>query len=166
MHRDRKHDHHGGSDSTDADRRNWARAGPGHNRTSLPLPPSQWQAPHLEKQSEIHQDASEPDIDLVEAAFADGFVLTTDPTSFLRLARIPFKAILDDGRVLELLRVEIDMATDVGCLMPHVGGGSFRYDPLPASMTTRRRRLRFVYFDGKELQGFDLAKVRELPEFV
>ena len=52
--------------------------------------------------------------------------------------------------------------TDVGAVMPHLGGESFRFDPLPASMVSRRRRLRFVYFDGKGLRPLDLAEVRGL----
>ena len=46
--------------------------------------------------------------------------------------------------------------------MPHLGGASFRYDPLPAKITSRRRRLRFVYFDGKELRPLTLGEVRAL----
>ena len=34
----------------------------------------------------------EPDIDQVEATFVEGFAATTDPTSFLRLANVPFEA--------------------------------------------------------------------------
>jgi hypothetical protein len=59
-----------------------------------------------------------------------------------------------------LLRVEIEAATDVGGIMPHLGGASFRYDPLPAKITSRRRRLRFVYFDGHGLRPLTLGEVR------
>ena len=44
----------------------------------------------------------------------------------------------------------MDSITDVGRMMPHLGGTSFRYDPLPGKLVTHRERLRFVYFDGKE----------------
>ena len=97
-------------------------------------------------------DHGEPDLDLVETAFVDAFIIAADPTSFLRLARVPFDTTRPDGTRLVLLRVEIDAVTDVGGIMPHLGGGSFRYDPLPAKITSRRRRLRFVYFDGKEVR--------------
>ena len=50
----------------------------------------------------------------------------------LRLARIPFE-IAADGSSLKLLRVEIDALTDVGSLTPHLGGATFRYDPLPSN---------------------------------
>lgn len=48
----------------------------------------------------------------------------------------------------------------MGSVTPHLGGGSFRYDPLPAALVTRRRRLRFVYFDGAGLRALSFAAVR------
>jgi hypothetical protein len=63
---------------------------------------------------------------------------------------------------LVLLRVEVDAIADVGAVTPHLGGTSFRYDPLPARMVSRRCRLRFVYFDGERLRALDLAEVRGL----
>ena len=93
-------------------------------------------------------------------AFIDGFMDAPDPTSFLRLARMPFEITAADGSKLNLLRVEIDALTDVGSLTPHLGGASFRYDPLPAGMVSHRRRLRFVYFDGENLRPLSFAEVR------
>ena len=66
------------------------------------------------------------------------------------------------GATLRLLRVEIDALTDVGSLTPHLGGGSFRYDPLPANFISQRRRLRFVYFDGENLRGMSYADLRDV----
>jgi hypothetical protein len=43
-------------------------------------------------------------------------------------------------------------------------GLGMRYDPLPASMVSRRRRLRFVYFDGGAASVLTLGEVRELAE--
>ena len=83
-----------------------------------------------------------------------------DTVSFLRLGRIPFEMTAADGARLKLLRVEIDALADVGSLTPHLGGGSFRYDPLPASLVSHRRRLRFVYFDGENLRPLTFAEVR------
>ena len=37
-----------------------------------------------------------------------------------------------------------------------------RYDPLPASMVSQRRRLRFVYFDGGRLRLLSLADASAL----
>jgi hypothetical protein len=53
---------------------------------------------------------------------------------------------------------------DVGSVTPHLGGSSMRYDPLPASMVSQRRRLRFVYFDGGAASVLTLGEVRELAE--
>ena len=57
-----------------------------------------------------------------------------------------------------MLRVESDAVTDVGALMPQLGGGALRYDPLPARMVTHRRRLRFVYFDGNAPRVLTLGR--------
>jgi len=131
--------------------------GPGHNRAPE-RPVAQWQTPHNPGQQP--RPAAEPDLDKVEAAFIDGFIAAPDPFSFLRLGRIPFEMIAADGARLNLLRVEIDALADVGSLTPHLGGGSFRYDPLPASMVSHRRRLRFVYFDGEKTRPLTFADVR------
>jgi len=162
MHRGHDHDHHldGGGHSNGRAPSAAPLPGPGHNRAGAI---AQWQTPHLAHDHGHHAPAgAEPDLDQVEAAFVSGFTAATDPTSFLRLANIPFEATDGDGRKLVLLRVETDLVVDVGSVTPHLGGGSFRYDPLPAAMTARRRKLRFVYFDGKELHLLGFAEARKL----
>jgi len=135
-------------------------AGVGHNQVNAPARPAQWQVLH----GDPEPGGNEPcgavtDLDLVEAAFAEGFLVAGDPTSFLRLARVPFQATTPDGAKLALLRVEIDSIADVGAITPHLGGDTFRYDPLPATMVSRRRRLRFIYFDGARLRPLSLGEV-------
>lgn len=153
MHRGHDHDHHHHGDGTSS----------GHNHVT-PLRATQWQTPHLPPDHEHGHDHhhGEPDLDLVEMAFVEGFASAKDPASFLRLARIPFEATAADGTKLVLLRVESDAVTDVGALMPQLGGGVMRYDPLPARMVTHRRRLKFVYFDGSAPRLMSLGEVREL----
>jgi hypothetical protein len=80
----------------------------------------------------------------------------------LRLSNVPFEATAVDGTKLVLLRVETDLVTDVGSIMPHLGGASFRYDPLPAAMVTRRRRLRFIYREAGGIRALSFAEVRAL----
>jgi hypothetical protein len=162
MHRGHDHDHHHGDGGHRYDANGHA-PGPGHNH---PRPPAtaQWQTPHLAHSHAPEPVAGEPDLDLVEAAFVEGFTITTDATSFLRLARVPFEATTTDGAKLALLRVEVEALTDVGAITPHLGGGSFRYDPLPGRIASRRRRLRFIYFDGKATRALTLGGVRELSE--
>lgn len=160
MHRGQDHGHHGDS----GHRHDHGHApGPGHNHARAARP-VQWQTPHIGDDHAHEPAAGEPDLDLVEAAFVDGFTVAADPTSFLRLARVPFEAKAADGAPLSLLRVEIEALTDVGAITPHLGGGSFRYDPLPGKIASRRRRLRFVYFDGKTTRPLCLGQVRELCE--
>lgn len=133
-------------------------AGPGHNG---PPAAAQWQTPHLPKGSEVQVD-DQHDVDLVEQSFVEGFQAASDPTSFLRLAGIPFSVSDGAGRLLSLLRVELDQTTDVGSITPHLGGQSYRYDPLPAKLVSKRRSLRFVYHDGETLRALSFAEARGL----
>ncbi|MFO1047983.1 MAG: hypothetical protein U1E52_08820 [Geminicoccaceae bacterium] len=135
--------------------------GPGHNHG--PRRAAQWQTPHLpHDHGSPAPDQPEPDFDLVEAAFAEGFATASDPTSFLRLAGVPFEASDPAGTRLCLLRVELDQVADMGTVTPQLGGGSFRYDPLPAKLVSRRRRLRLVYHDGTGLHRLTLGEARSL----
>jgi hypothetical protein len=159
MHRGHDHDHHdhhnGGGGLT--------LAGPGHNHTVAARKPVQWHVPHRsEAPADAAAHAPESDLDLIEAAFVEGFREASDPTSFLRLAQVPFEISSADGTRLVLLRVEVDAIADVGAITPHLGGTSFRYDPLPARMVSRRSRLRFIYFDGQGLRALGLAELRGL----
>jgi hypothetical protein len=155
MHRGHHHDHDAGGGSWQPE---IARVG--HNQENMPVRPAQWQVLHGDPKPGGGDPGSPvTDLDLVEAAFAEGFLAAGDPTSFLRLARVPFQAITPDGAELALLRVEIDSIADVGTITPHLGGDTFRYDPLPAKMVSRRRRLRFIYFDGARLRPLSLAEI-------
>jgi len=139
--------------------------GPGHNHAHGPQRVAQWQRPHLDDAHAHDADLGphpEPDLDLVETAFVEAFANAPDPTSLLRLAQVPFAATAADGAKLALLRVEVDAITDVGSVMPHLGGETFRYDPLPAALVARRRRLRFIYGDGHALRTLSYAQVRAL----
>jgi hypothetical protein len=80
----------------------------------------------------------------------------------LRLAGIPFAGVAADGRLLHLLRVEIEDLTDVGSAVPLLGGAGMRYDPLPEKLVSRRRHLSFAYHDGAELVRLGFAEARGL----
>src|SRR3977135_1328348 len=112
--------------------RGWSAAIDIHHNQPVPGQPAQWQTPHRERAQDKVVRRAEPDLDLVEAAFAEGFAEASDPTSFLRLAHIPFEAVADDGAKLALLRVEVEAVTDVGSLTPHLARGRRRVDPPPA----------------------------------
>ena len=138
--------------------------GPGHNVP--PTRPRQWQTPHRDHDHEHEHEApgdAEPDLDLVEAAFIEGFEQARDPTSFLRLARVPFVT-ERGGRRLELVRVETLCRSDVASVTPYLGGAGHRVAPLPEALVARRRALRFVYLgpDGQEV--LSLADIRPLPD--
>lgn len=133
--------------------------GLGHNAARRPI---QWQTPHDPSASQGETRVAEPDFDLVEAAFVAGFANAPDPTSFLRLARIPFTGATVNGGVLKLLRVETEEAVDVGAVSPPLGGGPMRHDPLPAKLVSRRRRLAFIYFDGAQARSLNFAEALAL----
>ena len=171
MHRDHDHDHdrwppprplstvsHGHT----TDQGITCRPGPQPRATRRVAWPS-GRRPHLDPHDAEPHAHGEADLDQVEAAFVEGFLAASDPTSFLRLAGIPFTATAADGAKLVLLRVETEVVADVGSVTPHLGGGSFRYDPLPQALVSRRRRLRFVYFDGAGPRHLTFADVREEP---
>jgi len=135
--------------------------GPGHNQPQADV--AQWQKPHLPEGTKVQvNDRAAPDFDLVEASFVEGFSTASDPTSFLRLAGVPFSAVDGDGKTLSLLRVQLDQTTDVGSITPHLGGQSYHYDPLPTKMVSKRRSLLFIYHDGAELKELSLAAARGL----
>lgn len=135
--------------------------GPGHN--APPRRAAQWQTPHLPHDHGRPGDETPPetDLDLVEAAFAEGFASASDPTSFLRLAGIPLVMEGKGGARLGLLRVELEQIADTGTLAPQLGGG-LRYDPLPAKLVGRRRRLRFVYHDGERAVPLTFVEAKGL----
>ena len=126
--------------------------------------PTQWQTPHL-PHDHRHEapEPKEPDLDLVETAFVQGFEAAADPTSFLRLAKVPFVT-ERDGAKLELLRVQVENTVDVASVTPWMGGGGHRVAPLPASLVSRRGRLRFVYLTSDQRLELSLAEVRDLPD--
>jgi hypothetical protein len=150
------HDHHDHGDPHEPQY-----GGTGHNHAPSQRSTVQWQTPHR-PQAGSNADTAETDLDKVEAAFVESFFAASDQVSFLRLARIPFQICWLDGGRLQLLRVEIDALTDVGSLTPHLGGETFRYDALPAELISQRRRLRFVYFDGKGLRPLTFAEARNI----
>jgi hypothetical protein len=139
-------------------------AGPGHNHG--PAAETQWQVPHKHGDHDHgheHADsAAEPDFDLVEASFIEGFWTASDPTSFLRLAGVPFRGRDAGGRELALLRVEQEQAADVACVTPQLDGQGVRTDPLPAARVGRRRRLRLVYLHASEPVRLTLSQARAL----
>ena len=154
------HQHHDQGHGHDHDHHRHPAAGRGHNRPKA----VQWQVPHRPEGAEDATPPAERDLDLVEQSFVEGFLRAADPTSFLRLANIPFVGLDGAGRRLHLLRVETESLTDVGAVSPLLGGAGVRYDPLPARLVSQRRRLAFVYHDGRRLERLDFAQARRLAD--
>ncbi|MCA1408017.1 hypothetical protein I6F26_28200 [Ensifer sp. IC3342] len=150
-HHDHGHDHHHSSHQN---------AGPGHNRQSRTV---QWQVPHRPESEDV-SPPRERDLDLVEATFVENFARASDPTSFLRLAGVPFVGVDASGKCLHLLRVETADRTDIGAVVPLLGGSGVRYDVLPARMTSHRHDLCFLYHDGREVVRLSFAEARKLKD--
>jgi hypothetical protein len=158
MHRGHHHHHHHDHDFAHGE----APAHPGHNGPAKDA--VQWQTPHAHEHHHPEPKAPEPDFDLIEAAFADAFPQAPDPTSFLRMAGVPFVGRDGTGRRLFLLRVETGATTDIGSVTPVLGGGSVRYAPLPSHMTSRRRELAIVYTDGTKTIRLSLGEAKLLKD--
>lgn len=152
---DHHHDHNGGGHGHSH--------GHGHNQPQAKT--LQWQTPHLPHgHAHAPEDPRKTDLDLVEAAFVEAFMNASDVTSFLRVAGVAFVGEDESGARMHLLRVETEDLVDVGAVAPLLGGAGVRYDPLPAKMTSRRRRLAFLYHDGSAVRRLDLACAKALAD--
>ena len=85
--------------------------------------------------------------------------LASQPRTFADVVLPAFRQGLKDNGY-----VEVENVADVGSITPHLGGASFRYDPLPARMVSRRKRLRLVYFDGQKPRMLGLFEALALPD--
>ncbi|MGF1560565.1 MAG: hypothetical protein ACFB3T_00110 [Geminicoccaceae bacterium] len=134
--------------------------GIGHNHAKRP---AQWQNLHDPAGADGEPPISDAnkDLDLVEAAFIEGFAACSDPTSFLRLAGIPFDAVDAHGRQLKLLRVEHSLIADVASVTPVLGGG-LRHAPLPARLVSKRPSLTFHYLHDSHVVALSFADARAL----
>lgn len=151
--------HHHGHGPHDHDHHHPPMRGHNHGRVA-----GQWQMPHLPEGAAPPIPDRARDLDLVETSFVEGFQDAKDPTSFLRLANIPFVGLTPDGQRLHLLRVETGTSADVGSVTPSFGGGAVLYDPLPASLVQNRKDLAFVYHDGRSQHRLSFAEARALSD--
>ena len=135
-------------------------AGPGHN-AGIPAA-SRWQTPKTDKMPETRP--AEQDFDLVEQEFYRSALTSIDPTSLLRLARVPFVADIGGGKLMPLLRVSVSDEIEVGAISPAYGGADVAYHPVPASRVKHTRNLRFVYDTPDGIRAFTYAEIRDLPD--
>ena len=151
MHAGHEHEHHQGNG-----------ASAGHNHGTPPHA-AKWQTPHLpHNRARDEHHHHEADSGYGGKGFRREFYDQHRSDQFLATGARAIEAFDRAGRRLQLLRVETDSITDVGSVTPHLGGNSMRFDPLPASMVSQRRRWRFVYFDGGAARLLTLGEVREL----
>lgn len=135
-------------------------ARPGHNAGFRAA--SQWQNPKTDEMPETRP--AEHDLDLVEQEFYRSARTSTDPTSLLRLARVPFVTDMGGGKLMRLLRVSVSDEIEVGAISPAYGGTDVAYHPVPASRVKHTRNLRFVYHTPDGIRAFTYAEIRDLPD--
>jgi hypothetical protein len=107
---------------------------------------------------------AEHDLDLVEQEFCRSALTSADPTSLLRLARIPFIADLGDGKLMRLLSISVADNIEVGAISPAYGGSDVVYHPIPASRVEHSRNLRFIYHTPDGIRAFSYAEIRDLAD--
>jgi hypothetical protein len=132
--------------------------GPGHNAGFRGA--SQWQEA---RKDEPQTGQPDPDLDLVEQELYRSALSSSDPTSLLRLARIPFVADLGGGQLMRLLSISVSDEIEVGAISPAYDGGDVVYHPMPASRVRHSRNLRLIYHTPDGIRAFSYADVRDLP---
>jgi hypothetical protein len=136
--------------------------GPGHNAGFRGA--SQWQDINRNELSQTR--AAEHDLDLVEQELYRSVLTSADPTSLLRLARIPFVADLGDGKVMRLLSISVSDEIEVGAISPGYGTAEVVYHPLPVSRVQHTRNLRFIYHTPDGIRAFRYAEISDLPDLI
>ena len=132
----------------------------GHNAGSPAA--SQWQDPKTDELPQARP--SERDLDLVEQEFYRSALTSADPTSLLRLARVPFVADISGGKLMRLLSISVSDEIEVGAISAGYGGSDLVYHPVPASRVQHTRSLRFVYHTPDGVRAFTYAEIRDLPD--
>jgi hypothetical protein len=84
----------------------------GHNAGSPGA--SQWQGPKTGKK--LQARPADHDLDLVEQEFYRSALISTDPTSLLRLARVPLVAYCGGGKLMRLLSISVSDEIEVGAI--------------------------------------------------
>jgi len=134
--------------------------GPGHNAGFRGA--SQWQDTTTNEPPQARP--AEHDLDLVEQELYRSALTSTDPTSLLRLARIPFVADLGGGKLMRLLSISVSDEIEVGAISPAYDGGDVVYQPMPASRVKHSQNLRFIYHTPDGIRAFTYAEIRDIPD--
>src|SRR5258706_12314195 len=103
MHRGHHHDQESGGSPSEPE---IARIG--HNQGNMPVRPAQWQVLHGDpKPGGSEPSSAVTDLDLVEAAFAEGFLGAGEPLRFFRVASVAFSGTRPRGDPVALVVAEI-----------------------------------------------------------
>lgn len=97
------------------------------------------------------------DLQILAAAFIDGFRTADDKAVYLKLAGVPLEiADRDGGAPLKLVDVALTTEWQVGTASPSFGSAELAYLPFPGSMVTERSNLGFVYVSLTRKEVVDL----------
>jgi hypothetical protein len=145
MHDDHEHFHH--DEHGDA-----AAHGPGHNRL-------QADANHLHSHPHGTGEGSRSDgINILCAAFVEGFRAASDKASYLKLAGISLTRAGADGLTMHLVDVSITTNWQMGTASPAFGSPELSYLPYPGPMITERESMSFTYVSMTEREDVDLIE--------
>lgn len=104
-------------------------------------------------------------MNLMEAAFIEGFRDASDKLGFQMLARIPMELDRDAADGLKLVEVKIEDAYEVGSAHPGFGTRELIYHALPGAMVQQETRLTFIYVSmsgRQELRYADIVRETNL----
>ena len=102
-----------------------------------------------------HEKAEETKV--LTTAFVDGFRVSEDKTSFLRLANVPFHRKGSDGLKMHLIDVQIIANWQIGTASPAFASRELSYMPYPGKMVTERETMQFTYVSLTERADIDLV---------
>lgn len=144
------HHHHGDHDHHHHDH---AAFGHGHNH-------AHGESEHLH--SHPHGGSTRErteELQVLGAAFVDGFRAAADKTSYLRLAGIPFHREGGDGLTMHLVDVAISSAWQIGTASPAFATRELVYMPFPGEMVSERETMTFTYVSLTERRDVPLTEI-------
>lgn len=112
--------------------------------------------------SHTHGDSANErreELKVLATAFVNGFRLSVDKTSYLRLANIPFQREGSDGLKMHLVDVQIISNWQIGTASPAFASRELSYMPYPGKMVTERETMQFTYVSLTERADTDLLEI-------
>ncbi len=116
---------------------------------------------HDHLHSHVHGDSArekQEELQVLAAAFIDGYRQAKDKTSYLRLADIPFQRKGKDGLKMHLVDVTIASNWQIGTASPAFASRELVYLPYPGEMVAARESITFTYVSLTSREDADLSE--------